>query len=105
MLIEVGGIDTTSALEDVGHSDDAREALQPLLIGELAAEEAHEIVETYRPNFEVVTTVSELHKTRHQGSSLGLSTSPASILAMVPEQPSTSSDLHKKDCHPSHSTN
>lgn len=38
LLIDVGGIDATQAFEDVGHSDDARDLLEPLLIGELRAE-------------------------------------------------------------------
>lgn len=37
---EVAGTDCTAAFEDVGHSEDARELLQPLLIGVLSAEEA-----------------------------------------------------------------
>jgi cytochrome-b5 reductase len=37
VLIELGGIDATEGFEDVGHSDDARELLEPLLIGELPA--------------------------------------------------------------------
>lgn len=38
LLIDVGGIDATEAFEDVGHSDDARDLLDPLLIGELSKE-------------------------------------------------------------------
>lgn len=34
-LLEVAGTDATSAYEDVGHSEDAREILQGLLIGRL----------------------------------------------------------------------
>ncbi|KAL1617802.1 hypothetical protein SLS54_007581 [Diplodia seriata] len=37
---EVAGTDCTAAFEDVGHSEDARELLQPLLIGVLSADEA-----------------------------------------------------------------
>ena len=36
LLLEYAGKDGTTAFEDVGHSDDARELLDPLLIGELA---------------------------------------------------------------------
>lgn len=33
VLIDCGGIDATTAFEDVGHSDDAVEALEPLFVG------------------------------------------------------------------------
>ncbi|KAK3955073.1 cytochrome b5-like heme/steroid binding domain-containing protein [Pseudoneurospora amorphoporcata] len=35
VLLDVGGQDATEAFEDVGHSDEAREALVPLLVGTL----------------------------------------------------------------------
>jgi cytochrome b involved in lipid metabolism len=35
VLLDVGGQDSTEAFEDVGHSDEAREALVPLLVGTL----------------------------------------------------------------------
>ncbi|GJC87544.1 cytochrome b5 [Colletotrichum tofieldiae] len=35
VLLDVGGQDATEAFEDVGHSDEARETLEQLLIGEL----------------------------------------------------------------------
>lgn len=38
LLLEVAGQDGTQAFEDVGHSDDARELLEPFLIGEVAPE-------------------------------------------------------------------
>lgn len=38
MLLDVGGQDATEAFEDVGHSDEAREILNGLLIGELKRE-------------------------------------------------------------------
>jgi len=34
-LLDVGGQDATEAFEDVGHSDEAREILEGLLIGTL----------------------------------------------------------------------
>ncbi|OJD29361.1 cytochrome b5 [Diplodia corticola] len=37
---EVAGTDCTAAFEDVGHSEDARELLQPLLVGVLSDDEA-----------------------------------------------------------------
>lgn len=35
VLLDVGGQDATEAFEDVGHSDEAREILTGLLIGDL----------------------------------------------------------------------
>jgi cytochrome b involved in lipid metabolism len=35
VLLDVGGQDATEAFEDVGHSDEAREILQGLLVGSL----------------------------------------------------------------------
>ena len=35
MLLDVGGQDATEAFEDVGHSDEAREILDGLLVGDL----------------------------------------------------------------------
>jgi cytochrome b involved in lipid metabolism len=35
VLVEVAGQDATAAFEDVGHSDEARDLLEPFLIGEL----------------------------------------------------------------------
>lgn len=35
VLLDVGGQDATEAFEDVGHSDEAREILNGLLIGNL----------------------------------------------------------------------
>ncbi len=35
MLLDVGGEDATEAFEDVGHSDEAREILDGLLVGSL----------------------------------------------------------------------
>ena len=38
ILLEVAGTDATEAFEDIGHSDDAREAMEPLYIGDLATD-------------------------------------------------------------------
>jgi cytochrome b involved in lipid metabolism len=35
VLLDVGGQDSTEAFEDVGHSDEAREILEGLLVGNL----------------------------------------------------------------------
>ncbi len=34
-MLDVGGQDATEAFEDVGHSDEARETLDQLLVGKL----------------------------------------------------------------------
>ena len=34
-MLDVGGQDATEAFEDVGHSDEAREILEKLLVGSL----------------------------------------------------------------------
>ncbi|KAK4990017.1 hypothetical protein LTR66_005821 [Elasticomyces elasticus] len=39
VLLDVGGQDATEAFEDVGHSDEAREILDGLLIGKLKRED------------------------------------------------------------------
>lgn len=36
VLLDVAGQDATEAFEDVGHSDEARESLKPMLVGSLA---------------------------------------------------------------------
>jgi len=35
-MLDVGGQDATEAFEDVGHSDEAREILNGMLVGKLA---------------------------------------------------------------------
>ncbi|KAI0477466.1 putative cytochrome b5 [Xylariaceae sp. FL0804] len=39
VLLDVGGQDATDAFEDVGHSDEARETLEELLVGDLKRRE------------------------------------------------------------------
>ena len=39
VLLDVGGQDATEAFEDVGHSDEAREILEGLLVGKLKRKE------------------------------------------------------------------
>ena len=41
ILLEVAGTDATEAFEDIGHSDDAREAMEHLYIGDLATDVSH----------------------------------------------------------------
>ncbi|GKZ22529.1 hypothetical protein AbraIFM66951_006487 [Aspergillus brasiliensis] len=55
VLIEVAGTDATEAFEEIGHSDEAREQLEPYFVGDLPSEEQTEAVEIYRPTFEQVS--------------------------------------------------
>lgn len=43
VLLDVGGQDATEAFEDVGHSDEAREILEGLLIGDLKRKVGHRL--------------------------------------------------------------
>ncbi|KAF2170639.1 hypothetical protein M409DRAFT_64304 [Zasmidium cellare ATCC 36951] len=52
-LIEVGGTDSTSAYEDVGHSEDAREIMHQFLVGSLA-EAADSQTPTAKPKVQLV---------------------------------------------------
>lgn len=45
VLLDVGGQDATEAFEDVGHSDEAREILDGLLVGTLKRQVSLEILE------------------------------------------------------------
>ncbi|KAL1848201.1 hypothetical protein Plec18170_008111 [Paecilomyces lecythidis] len=55
ILMEVAGTDATEAFEDIGHSDEARDALTEFEVGRLPSEEQVKLVETYRPKFEAVS--------------------------------------------------
>ncbi|OJI86157.1 hypothetical protein ASPTUDRAFT_187565 [Aspergillus tubingensis CBS 134.48] len=55
VLIEAAGTDATEAFEEIGHSDEAREQLEPYFVGDLPSEEQAETVEIYRPTFEQVS--------------------------------------------------
>ena len=48
VLMDVGGQDATEAFEDVGHSDEAREILNGLLIGDLKRQVCGPRIETLR---------------------------------------------------------
>ncbi|KAL3490126.1 putative cytochrome B5 [Aspergillus germanicus] len=54
VLIEVAGTDATQAFEDIGHSDEAREQLEPYYLGDLPDTEHADSVDIYRPTFEQV---------------------------------------------------
>lgn len=42
-MLDVGGQDATEAFEDVGHSDEAREILDGMLVGTLKREASHHL--------------------------------------------------------------
>ncbi|RAH68731.1 uncharacterized protein BO66DRAFT_376783 [Aspergillus aculeatinus CBS 121060] len=82
VLLEVAGLDATEAFEEIGHSDEARELLEPYLIGDLVAEDQAEAIEVYRPTFEKVSQVAAVDVRKRQRSTVGLLVK--SLLAAVP---------------------
>ncbi|KAK4549360.1 hypothetical protein LTR36_006357 [Oleoguttula mirabilis] len=56
VLLDVGGQDATEAFEDVGHSDEAREILDGLLVGTLKREQGDPAPKTSGPS---TTTASK----------------------------------------------
>ncbi|KAH0396730.1 cytochrome b5 reductase-like protein, partial [Aureobasidium melanogenum] len=54
VLSESAGTNATESFEDIGHSEDAREQLEPMYIGEIAQEDAAEDLETYKVEFKPV---------------------------------------------------
>ncbi|PLB50367.1 hypothetical protein P170DRAFT_463590 [Aspergillus steynii IBT 23096] len=64
ILLEVAGTDATDAFEEIGHSDEAREQLEPFYVGDLPAEEQAETVEVYRPTYEHISQAAavDVHK-------------------------------------------
>ncbi|KAL5086984.1 hypothetical protein Trisim1_008548 [Trichoderma cf. simile WF8] len=67
ILIAEAGKDTTQVFEDVGHSEEARELLEDLLVGEIQASDRSATVEVYRPTFETVSQTTTIH-TKSQSS-------------------------------------
>jgi len=65
VLLDVGGQDATEAFEDVGHSDEAREILEGLLVGTLKRQAGD-------PAPKVTTATTTTSSTASSGSSLGL---------------------------------
>ncbi|KAF2181094.1 cytochrome b5 [Zopfia rhizophila CBS 207.26] len=49
VLLDVGGQDATEAFEDVGHSDEAREILEGLIVGKLLRKDGDPKPKTYEP--------------------------------------------------------
>ncbi|KAF2117157.1 cytochrome b5-like heme/steroid binding domain-containing protein [Lophiotrema nucula] len=49
VLLDVGGQDATEAFEDVGHSDEAREILDGLLVGKLKRQDGDPQPKSYAP--------------------------------------------------------
>ncbi|KAL4972481.1 cytochrome b5-like heme/steroid binding domain-containing protein [Aspergillus desertorum] len=71
VLIEVAGPDATKAFEEIGHSEEAREQLEPYYIGGLPDTEQAESVEIYRTTFEqisqsAVINTEKTNKTAYQ---------------------------------------
>ncbi|KAE9380606.1 cytochrome b5 [Stipitochalara longipes BDJ] len=66
VLLDVGGQDATEAFEDVGHSDEAREILEGLLIGNLKRQEGD-------PKPKITTTTAAATSTNNAaGLGIGL---------------------------------
>ncbi|KAL2845650.1 hypothetical protein BJY01DRAFT_263567 [Aspergillus pseudoustus] len=61
VLIEVAGTDATQAFEDIGHSDEARQQLEPYYVGDLPDTEHADTVEVYRPTFEQVAQTAAVN--------------------------------------------
>ncbi|KAI7173241.1 hypothetical protein KC316_g9178, partial [Hortaea werneckii] len=64
VLLDVGGQDATEAFEDVGHSDEAREILNGLLVGNLKRQEGDPAPKTSAPS---TSTASSAPKTSDAG--------------------------------------
>ncbi|KAF2026592.1 cytochrome b5 [Setomelanomma holmii] len=56
VLLDVGGQDSTEAFEDVGHSDEAREILEGLLVGSLKRQEGDPKPKSYAQPTSSATT-------------------------------------------------
>lgn len=65
VLLDVGGQDSTEAFEDVGHSDEAREILDGLLVGNLKRQEGDPKPKSY-------ATASSSSTAQTDGSSTGV---------------------------------
>ncbi|KAF2729533.1 cytochrome b5 [Polyplosphaeria fusca] len=64
VLLDVGGQDATEAFEDVGHSDEAREVLEGLLVGKLKRKEGDPQPKSYAPTTQTASTT--------EGASMGV---------------------------------
>ena len=69
-LLEVAGTDATSAYEDVGHSEDAREIMHPFLVGHLEGASESESEPARTPTISVVRSSKEDSERRKGPSSL-----------------------------------
>jgi len=65
VLMDVGGQDATDSFEDVGHSDEAREILEPLLVGTLKRG-----TNDPKPKISAPSTVSSQTSTTDAGTTL-----------------------------------
>ncbi|CAA9966102.1 hypothetical protein CFE70_009499 [Pyrenophora teres f. teres 0-1] len=59
VLLDVGGQDSTEAFEDVGHSDEAREILDGLLVGTLKRQEGDPKPKSYAAPGSSTTTATD----------------------------------------------
>jgi cytochrome b involved in lipid metabolism len=60
-MLDVGGQDATEAFEDVGHSDEAREILEGMLVGNLKRQvRNHTHAHAHKHTQQVTTTVVHL---------------------------------------------
>jgi hypothetical protein len=57
VLLDVGGQDATEAFEDVGHSDEAREILEGLLVGTLKRQVCTTALNTHLPDTRIRLTL------------------------------------------------
>ncbi|KAI7349583.1 hypothetical protein KC320_g5981 [Hortaea werneckii] len=69
-LLEVAGTDATSAYEDVGHSEDAREIMQPFLAGHVEGASDSGGTPDGTPTLSVVRSNSEISKEQRKPTSL-----------------------------------
>jgi cytochrome-b5 reductase len=69
-LMEVAGQDATSAYEDVGHSEDAREIMHPFLVGHLEGASESESEPARTPTISVIRSSREDSDKRQSPSSL-----------------------------------
>jgi len=78
VLLDVGGQDATEAFEDVGHSDEAREILEGLLIGKLKRLESDPPAPSSATN-----SSGAIHTASNTGSGLGVGLYVAILVAGV----------------------
>ncbi|KAH7397342.1 cytochrome b5-like heme/steroid binding domain-containing protein [Pyrenochaeta sp. MPI-SDFR-AT-0127] len=104
VLLDVGGQDSTEAFEDVGHSDEAREILEGLLVGTLKRQDGDPKPKTYAQSGSTATTtdgastgVGLLWSKCDSDSHLDISTTRrAGHVSCLRDEPVTSLDQSEK---------